>query len=116
MELDHVGGAADRTSLDDVRIKSSLPQPLYLAFVFFDAARFPFKDFDEFVADDLAFLLGIADAFELAQKATGGVDGLETKAEFVTQCLLNLFKFVFSDDSVLHEGPGEPRVTFFVAQ
>jgi hypothetical protein len=43
--------------------------------VFFDAVRFVVEDFDEFVADDFAFFLGIGDAREFFHEAVGGVDG-----------------------------------------
>ena len=83
--------------------------------MFLDAAGFPLEYLDEFVADDLALLLGIGDAFEFAKKAVGGVDGVEVQAELVAQGLLYFLEFVFAQHAVVDENAGQARLAVAVA-
>ncbi len=116
MRLDNLRRSAHRTRLDHIGIERTLHQPLDLAFTFLNPPGFPLEYFDEFVADNLALLLGIADAFELAEKAVGGIDGIETQAKFIAQRLLHLLEFVFAQHTVVHENAGQARLPAHITQ
>ena len=107
MRLDHLRRPPHRARFDHVGIKRALHQPLHVAFYFLDAPRFPFEDLDEFVADDLPFLLRIADSFQFVQKAIGRVDGVEIQAKLVVQRLLYFLKFILAQHAIVHEDAGE---------
>src|SRR5450755_795118 len=77
MRLDHLRRSAHRARLDHVRIKRPLHQPLDLALGLLDAQGFFFEYFDEFVADNLALLLGLGYAltWECVRASAAGPNG-----------------------------------------
>ena len=85
----------------------ALHQPLHLALGFLDAASFFLENFDELVADDLAFLLRIADACKFAEEALCSIDGLEVEAQLVAQGNLYFFEFVLAQHTVIDEHAGQ---------
>ncbi len=74
---------------------------------FGDAKGFLLEDGDEFGADDLALLLGVGDAGEVAEEEVGGVNGVDVEAELVAQVLLHGLELVFAEDAVVDEDAGE---------
>ena len=72
-----------------------------------DAVRFLFEDGDELVADDLALLLGIGDARQLAEEALAGIDGVDVEAELVAQVLLHVDELVLAQHAVVDEDAGQ---------
>ena len=68
MGLDCLRGSAHGTGLDHVGIERALYEKFNFAFELLDAVSFLFEDGDEFIADDLAFRLGISHALELSQE------------------------------------------------
>ena len=89
MALDHRGGiAADRHGLDHVGIKRALREKLRLARAF--GRRL--KNFDERLADDLAFALRVGHAFEPFQKKFRGVFVLQLDLEMAAKNFLHDFR------------------------
>lgn len=79
MRLNRRAGAFEADTFDDVGVKRSLQQPLNLSLLLrarllfllrggLDLSCLLLEDVDESVADDLAFLFGILDAFEPRQE------------------------------------------------
>ena len=116
VRLDDLRRPTHRARLDHVGVERTLHQPLDLAFALLDAAGFFLEHFDEFVANDLAFLLGIIHAFELSEKTVGGVDGIEVKAEFIAQRFLYFLEFVLAQHAIVHEDASQARFAFCIAQ
>ena len=65
------------------------------------------EDADEFVADDLAFALGIGDALELFEEARGGVHVFEFDVKVVAEDALHGLGFVGAEEAVVDEDAGE---------
>ena len=84
MALDERGGiAGDGDALDHVGIERALREELRLA----GALGRRLENFDERLADDLAFALGIGDALEPRQKQLGGVHVLQLDVEIAAENL-----------------------------
>ena len=126
MRLDHLRRiAADGNAFDHVRIKRPLREKLVAAMSatgwtrrgeFVGAVLSIFreqflsrvlKDFDELVADDFAFLLGIGHAAELGKKALGSIDILETDVKIFAEDALHDFFLARAEQSVVDENTGE---------
>src|SRR5512146_581457 len=116
MSLNGLRRATHRARLDDVRIKSTLHQPVDSAFRVFAPMGLFVEDGDELIPDDLALGFRIGDAFQLGKKTFGCIDRLEMQAQVVTQVLLNFFEFVLAQDAVIHEDAGQARGSLFVPQ
>ena len=101
---------ADR--LDDVRVQGALQEPLDLATLAagsldlaLNLGRLLLKHLDKSVADDLALLLGVGDAGELAEEEVGRVDNGQVDAEVLAEHLVDLLGFVHAEDAVVdHDG------------
>ena len=96
VRFDDLRRPAYGTRLNHVWVESSLHQPLHRALGLFDTAGLFFENLDELVADDLAFLLWIADPGKFVEEAIGSIDSFEVKAEFIAQGQLHLLKFILA--------------------
>ena len=65
------------------------------------------EDADEFGADDLALLLGVGDAGELAEEAVGGVDVDEVGAELLAEDADDLLGLALAEEAVVDVDTGE---------
>ncbi len=61
------------------------------------------EDFDEFMADALAFFFGIGDPGQDLQKAFLGIHHGEVQFEMVVEGAFDEFTFSFSQEAVVHE-------------
>ena len=65
------------------------------------------KDLDEFVADDLPFLLRVGDPAKLGKKALGGVDVFQAHLEILAEDALHHFFLAQAEQPVVHENAGQ---------
>ena len=126
MTFDHLRRIAlDRNALDHIRVKGALREKFVTAVsatgqtrcgefaravlaVFFE--QFPgrvLKYFNEFAADDLAFLLRIGHAFECAQESFAGVHIFEAHAKIFAKDALHHFLLARAEQPVINEDAGE---------
>src|SRR5260221_5492905 len=103
MGLDGLRRAAHATRFDHVRIKRALHQPVDLANLLLQPVRFAVKDFNELIADDLAFLFRINDASELADKYFASIDRDHVQAKSLAEAHLNFLEFVLAQHAVVDE-------------
>ena len=61
------------------------------------------EDFDKLLADDLAFAFGFIDTCELIKEAVGCVDVDQIHIEGFGEDLLNIFGFIFAQESMVDE-------------
>ena len=102
--LDGLGWALEGDGLDDVWVQGTLEEELdLLAVLGGDAGGLALEDVDEGVADDLALLLWVGDALEVAEELGAGVDDGEVDAEAVGEDLLDVGGLVESEDTVVDE-------------
>ncbi len=116
MALDHLRRIAlDRDTLDHIWIKRALREKFVTA-VFARAVSTIFfkqflgrvlKYFNEFVADDLAFLFRIGYAFERAEEALAGIDIFQSHAEIFAKNALHHFFLARTEQPVVDEDAGE---------
>ena len=66
------------------------------------------KDFNEFVADDLALALRVRHSCQLVQEALRGIHGDQVQLELLFQVLLHLAEFVLAQHAVVHKYTGQP--------
>ena len=117
MALDHLRRiAADGDALDHVGIKRALREKLVTR-CWSPAIRCRssasnssvacLKDSDEFVADDLSFLLRIGDAASFRQETLGGVDVFQSDVKIFAENALHHFFLARAEQSVVDEDAGE---------
>src|SRR5664280_276889 len=107
MALDGLRRPAHRARLDHVGIQRALHQPIDFAVQLLDAVRLFLEDRDELVADDLALLLRLADAGQLAEEAFAGVHRVNIEAEFLAQVLLHGDELVLPQHTIVDEDAGQ---------
>ncbi len=106
----------NRNRFNDIWVQSSLDKETDFAvgFPLLQIAGSFLEDGDEFPADALALFFGIGDAFELREKAVGGVDADDVKAKTLAVHRERVFEFVFSKEASIHEDVGEAIAHCFV--
>ena len=95
---------SDVGRLDDVRVERALGQEV-------DAAELGglfLEHADEFVADDLALLLGILDAGQAGQEALPGIDHHEPHAEIALEGDPKELRFLLAHEAVVDVDAGQP--------
>ena len=95
-------GGASRAGLDDIRVDGSLGEKIYFA----ELLRFFFKHTDEFFSDNFPLPFGGMDAGKTEQKSMFGIDTDKLKVT-PGECGLNLVRFIFAHETVVHEDAGE---------
>src|SRR5579875_2265602 len=66
-----------------------------------------FKDADELFADDLAFLFGIADAFQASQKAFASIDRAQRNVQGLVEGLNHLLTFACAHTAIIDKNTRE---------
>src|SRR4051794_16670767 len=72
-----------------------------------DRCRFALESFDEFLANDLPFLLRIGNAFETAEEWISRVADAEVDFEVVTEGAVDELAFAFAQQAVVNEDADE---------
>src|SRR5207249_4012366 len=75
-----------------------------------------FEDSDEGFAHDLALLLGVGDAGEVADEALGGVDVDEVDGQMAVEGVDDALRLFFAEEAVVDEDAGELVADGFVDQ
>ena len=75
-----------------------------------------FKDFDEFVADDFALLLGVGDAFEFCEKLLRGIHRFHADAELAGEEFFHGGALVGAQEAVVHKDAGQAVADGFVQE
>jgi 3-deoxy-D-manno-octulosonate 8-phosphate phosphatase KdsC-like HAD superfamily phosphatase len=112
VSLDGSRRALERDRLDNIRVQSTLKEPLNLSTLsssilelLVQTLGLLLEHLNEGVSDDLALLLGIGDALELAEEELGSVDDGEVDAEVLAEHLVDLLGLVETEDSIVdHDG------------
>ena len=99
----HRRAAGERHALDHVGIERALREELRAA----DLLRLRLERLDEQAADDLALLLGVVDAVQLAEEQLGGIDVHERDVERAAEQLDDLVGLVQAHQAVVDEDAGE---------
>src|SRR5256885_9595005 len=98
MRFDGSGRTLDGDGFDDVGIQSALHEMGKFA------VRFPFLEFhgllgeygNKFRPNELALALGVGNAVELSEKASGGIDADNAKTETLAQHFESFLEFIFA--------------------
>ena len=112
MRLYRRGRTLEADTLDDIRVKRSLQQPLDLSTIstlrlelLVQSLSLLLEYLDESISNDLSLLLRVENSFQLAEEELGRVDDGEIDAEILAEHLVDLRRFVHSQNSVVdHNG------------
>src|SRR5262249_14788283 len=88
---------------DDVGIERALGEeagPLY-------GSSFALEGFDEFAADNLALLLGVADTLEVSKKLLSSIVDAQVDLEMVGEGGLDKLALIFAQQAIVHEDADE---------
>src|SRR5437764_566659 len=116
MSLNHLCRiAGDRDAFDDIRIESTLSQKFIATMsaatilLIFGQQFFcrVLKDFDEFIADDLALLFRINDPAQEGEETLRGINIFELHVEIFPEDSLHDFLFAGPKQSVVNENAGQ---------
>ena len=108
MRLYRRGRTLEADTLDDIRVKRSLQQPLDLSTIstlrlelLVQSLSLLLEYLDESISNDLSLLLRVENSFQLAEEELGRVDDGEIDAEILAEHLVDLRRFVHSQNSVV---------------
>lgn len=112
VSLDGSGRSLERDRLNNIRVQGTLKEPLDLSTLsssilelLVQALGLLLEHLDEGVADDLALLLGVGNALELAEEEVGSINDGEVDAEVLAEHLVDLLGLVETENSVVdHDG------------
>ncbi len=106
-----VRGAGAAARFDDVGVESALHEELdrlALGLGLCDQVELHLLErADELAADDLALLLGVADALQMPEERVGGIHRDQAHAGGCDVILLDLLALALAEKSVIHEHRGE---------
>ena len=95
---------------DHVRVNGALCEKggaLVATVASLQLGSFGLEDLDEFAADDLALVLGVAHAGELAQKLLAGIDMNDVGVQLAGEHLDNHLAFILAQQAMVDENAGE---------
>lgn len=98
------------TGFDDIRVNGALGEEgraLVTLATGLEAGSFGLEDFDEFAANDFAFLFGVAHALKVAEELFAGIDGDDVGVELAREHVDDHFAFVLAQQAVIDEDAGE---------
>lgn len=114
VRLDCSRGSLPAQRLNQIRVKSSLKEPLDLSCIgsvlglLLDADRLLLEQIDEGVANDLALGFRLGDACKAAKEKLCSVNDCEVNVKMVRKRLLDLFALVQAHQASVHKNGVEP--------